>query len=113
MNAPTFIVVNELGNVIVLRYLHPLNASFPIFVTPSDMVTVLIVVLSVNDFAPITGKMTLFFKQVTDKKSDGFAAIAGQTVFVIDGKGKIVDRRSGYVDGSEQHLIEKVRELIK
>ena len=35
------------------------------------------------------------------------------TVFVIDGKGKIVDRRSGYVDGSEQHLIEKVRELIK
>ena len=35
------------------------------------------------------------------------------TVFVIDGKGKIVDRRSGYVDGSEQHLIEKVRELLK
>ena len=35
------------------------------------------------------------------------------TVFVIDGKGKIVDRRSGYVDGSEQHLIEKVRELVK
>ena len=35
------------------------------------------------------------------------------TVFVIDGNGKIVDRRSGYVDGSEQHLIEKVRELVK
>lgn len=33
-------------------------------------------------------------------------------VFVIDGNGKIVDTRSGYTDGSEEHLIEKVRELI-
>ncbi|MDR3326867.1 MAG: TlpA family protein disulfide reductase [Prevotellaceae bacterium] len=34
-------------------------------------------------------------------------------VFVFDGDGKIVDSRSGYTDGSEQHLIEKVRALIK
>lgn len=34
------------------------------------------------------------------------------TVFVIDGDGKIADQRSGYTDGSEQHLIEKVRELL-
>ena len=34
-------------------------------------------------------------------------------VFVIDGKGKIADSRSGYTDGSEEHLIEKVRELIE
>ena len=34
------------------------------------------------------------------------------TVFVIDGKGKIADQRSGYTDGSEQHLIDKVRELL-
>lgn len=34
------------------------------------------------------------------------------TVFVIDGNGKIADQRSGYTDGSEQHLIEKVRELL-
>lgn len=33
-------------------------------------------------------------------------------VFVIDGNGKIADSRSGYTDGSEEHLIEKVRELI-
>lgn len=33
-------------------------------------------------------------------------------VFVIDGNGKIADTRSGYTDGSEEHLIEKVRELI-
>lgn len=33
-------------------------------------------------------------------------------VFVIDGDGKIAESRSGYTDGSESHLIEKVRELI-
>lgn len=35
------------------------------------------------------------------------------TVFVIDGKGNIADHRSGYTVGSEKHLIEKVRELLK
>lgn len=33
-------------------------------------------------------------------------------VFVIDGNGKIAESRSGYTDGGEEHLIEKVRELI-
>lgn len=34
-------------------------------------------------------------------------------VFVVDGKGKIVDSRTGYTDGSEEHLIEVVRDLLK
>jgi len=33
-------------------------------------------------------------------------------VFVIDGNGKIAESRSGYTEGGEAHLIEKVRELI-
>ena len=33
-------------------------------------------------------------------------------VFIIDGGGKIAESRSGYTDGSESHLIDKVRELI-
>lgn len=33
-------------------------------------------------------------------------------VFIIDGNGKIAESRSGYTEGGEQHLIEKVRELI-
>lgn len=33
-------------------------------------------------------------------------------VFIVDGDGKIVESRSGYTDGSETHLIEKVRELV-
>ena len=33
-------------------------------------------------------------------------------VFIIDGNGNIAESRSGYTEGSETHLIEKVRELI-
>lgn len=33
-------------------------------------------------------------------------------VFIIDGKGRIAESRSGYTDGAENHLIEKIRELI-
>ncbi len=33
-------------------------------------------------------------------------------VFVIDGDGKIAESRSGYTEGGEQHLIEKVKELL-
>lgn len=32
-------------------------------------------------------------------------------VLIVDGNGKIVDSRSGYTEGSEQHIIEKIREL--
>jgi len=32
-------------------------------------------------------------------------------VFIIDKNGKIAESRSGYTEGGEQHLIEKVREL--
>lgn len=34
------------------------------------------------------------------------------TVIIVDGKGNIIETRYGYTDGSESHLIEKVRELI-
>ncbi|HIY36277.1 MAG TPA: TlpA family protein disulfide reductase [Candidatus Paraprevotella stercorigallinarum] len=33
-------------------------------------------------------------------------------VFVIDGNGKVADSRSGYTEGAESHLIEKIRELV-
>ena len=34
-------------------------------------------------------------------------------VLICDGKGKIVYKHSGYTDGAETELIEKVRELVK
>ncbi len=35
------------------------------------------------------------------------------TVIVFDGTGKIISRRTGYVEGSENHLLEQVKELEK
>lgn len=35
------------------------------------------------------------------------------TVFIIDGKNNVVETRTQYTDGSEEHLIEAVRELLK
>lgn len=35
------------------------------------------------------------------------------TVFVIDGNNNIVETRTQYTDGSEEHLIEAIRELLK
>lgn len=32
-------------------------------------------------------------------------------VLIIDGEGKIVESHSGYTEGSEEHIIEKIREL--
>ena len=32
-------------------------------------------------------------------------------VLIIDGNGNIADSRSGYIDGSESHIIVKIREL--
>lgn len=33
-------------------------------------------------------------------------------VMIVDGQGNIVETRNGYTDGGEQHIIEKIRELI-
>ncbi|MCF0198625.1 MAG: TlpA family protein disulfide reductase [Bacteroidaceae bacterium] len=33
-------------------------------------------------------------------------------VLIIDGEGKIVESRSGYTEGAESHIIEKIRELV-
>jgi len=34
-------------------------------------------------------------------------------VLIFDGKGNIAESRSGYVDGSEAHLLKKVKELLE
>ena len=34
-------------------------------------------------------------------------------VLIIDGEGKIVESRSGYTEGAENHIIEKIRETLK
>lgn len=55
------------------------------------------------------------YEVLLDPNSDFRRAMGVQMiphVFVIDGNGKIAESRSGYTEGGEQHLIEKVKELL-
>ncbi len=56
--------------------------------------------IRVNDFAPRDGKLTLYCKKVGEKKSDGFAIVENDQIYVID---------SGRGDDKEMHLF--LREL--
>lgn len=54
------------------------------------------------------------YEVLLDSNSELMRAMGVQMVphiFIIDGNGKVVETRSGYTDGSESHIIEKIREL--
>ena len=71
---------------------------------------------NVDKVKPLVDSKGWEFEVLLDPNSDFKRAMnvtLVPTVFVIDGKGNIVDQRSGYTVGSEKHLIEKVRELLK
>ena len=54
------------------------------------------------------------YEVLLDPNSDFARAMGVQNVphvFIIDGQGRIAEQKMGYTDGSEAHLIEKIREL--
>lgn len=56
------------------------------------------------------------YEVLLDPNSEFLKALGGQSIpftLIVDGKGTIVYRHTGYTDGAEEELIEKVRELIK
>ncbi|MDE5807594.1 MAG: TlpA family protein disulfide reductase [Muribaculaceae bacterium] len=65
---------------------------------------------------PLADALGWEYEVLLDTNSELKAAMGIQSVphlFIIDGNGKIVENRSGYTEGSEEHIIEKIRELIK
>jgi peroxiredoxin len=55
------------------------------------------------------------YEVLLDPNSDFFHAIGGQQipfVVVVDGNGKIAQSFNGYIDGSENHIIEYIRGLL-
>lgn len=56
------------------------------------------------------------YEVLLDSNSDFRNAMGIQQIphlLIVDGDGKIVTSHSGYTDGSEQEIIEKIRELVK
>ena len=70
---------------------------------------------NINKVKPMVDGEGWEYEVLLDPNSEFRRAMGVQMiphVFIIDGKGKIADSRSGYTDGAESNLIEKVRELI-
>lgn len=71
---------------------------------------------NINKVKPMVDGEGWEYEVLLDPNSEFRRAMGVQMiphVFIIDGKGKIAESRSGYTDGAESHLIEKIRELVE
>ena len=70
---------------------------------------------NINKVKPVVDGEGWEYEVLLDPNSEFRRAMGVQMiphVFIIDGKGNIAESRSGYTEGAESHLIEKIRELI-
>ena len=68
-----------------------------------------------NKVKPLVDQNEWEYDVLLDPNSDLLKALGGQMipfVVVVDGKGNIVAKHSGYTDGGENELIEEVRKLL-
>ena len=103
--------------------LRELNAINEVYADWQEETGVKLIAISVdqaqntNRVKPLVDRMGWDYEVLLDANSDFTRALNINSalipvVLIVDGNGNIVDRRTGYTDGSEEHLIEKVRELI-
>jgi Peroxiredoxin len=70
---------------------------------------------NVNRVKPLADRFGWDYEVLLDPNGDLKRALNAHTpptVIIFDGKGNIIETRYGYTDGSETHIIEKIRELI-
>ena len=71
---------------------------------------------NINKVKPLVSNHGWEYDVLLDPNSEFLRAVGGQMIpytLVVDEKGKIVYKHSGYTDGAETELIKKVRELLK
>lgn len=71
---------------------------------------------NINKVKPLVSNHDWEYDVLLDPNSEFLRAVGGQMIpytLVVDAKGKIVYKHSGYTDGAETELIKKVRELLK
>lgn len=71
---------------------------------------------NINKVKPLVDAEGWEYEILLDPNSDLLHALGIQMiphVLVFDGDGNLVDSHSGYKEGDEVHIIEKVRELVK
>ena len=70
---------------------------------------------NINKVKPLVDQNEWEYDVLLDPNSEFLKAFGGQMipfVVVVDGKGNVVSKHSGYTDGAENELIEEVRKLI-
>ena len=70
---------------------------------------------NINKVKPLVDSHGWSYDVLLDPNSELKRALGIQTIpytIIVDGNGKIVYRHNGYVEGAEEELIEKVRELV-
>ena len=71
---------------------------------------------NINKVKPLVSNHGWEYEVLLDPNSDFKRALGCQMIpytLIVDGKGEIVYKHSGYTDGAETELIEKVRDLLK
>lgn len=71
---------------------------------------------NINKVKPLVSNHGWEYEILLDPNSSFLRALSGQMIpytLIVDGKGEIVYKHSGYTDGAEVELIEKVRALLK
>lgn len=69
----------------------------------------------VNKVKPLVDSNEWEYDILLDTNSDMLRALGIQMIphlLILDGNGKIVESHSGYTEGSEEHIIEKIREIL-
>lgn len=100
--------------------LRELKAIHEVYADWQDETGVKMIIVSIdqaqdaNKVKPLVDGFGWEYEVLLDPNGDMKRAFGIQTIpytLIVDGKGKIVYRHNGYVDGAEEELIEKVREL--
>ena len=71
---------------------------------------------NINKVKPLVDSNGWEYEVLLDPNSAFRRALGIQMIphmLIIDGDGKIVESRSGYTEGAESHIIEKIKELTK
>ena len=104
-----------------LRELNAINEVYADWQEETGMKLIAISVDQAQDMnrvKPLVDRLAWDYEILLDPNSDFARALNVNSslipaILIMDGKGNIVERRTGYTDGSEEHLIEKVRELLE
>lgn len=71
---------------------------------------------NINKVKPLVSNHGWEYEILLDPNGEFLRAFSGHAIpytLIVDGKGEIVYKHSGYTDGAEAELIEKVRALLK